>query len=165
MQIPDSSVTNRGREPLIESDAARYKGRTRTVSENCYSALVNIASCCEVIHDVDDRRLQIRTADSFLELDARAVSQKIHRSQIHSAVPGVARRLVGKFFISMSRFAHANDHGRPSRRYRRRQEIALQRITIQPGNLDDLTTRREIFNVAAGGSPRGPEYSPLSLFR
>src|SRR5438477_12373881 len=67
VQIPNAAVTNRRRETMVESNASGHE-RTRTVSENRYPASFNIVPACEVIHDMDQRRLQIRTAEYLIRL-------------------------------------------------------------------------------------------------
>jgi len=76
VQIPNAAVTNRRRETMVESNASGHE-RTRTGSENRYPASVNIVPACEVIHDMDQRRLQIRTAEYLIELCACARPEKV----------------------------------------------------------------------------------------
>ena len=157
VQIPDAAVTNRGRETIIESNASRHE-RTRTVPENRYSAFINIVSGCEVIHDVADGRLQIRTPDYVIELCAGATSQKVYRQQRYPASAGIARHLIEILFLSMAWFADANDRWRLGRRAWSGQEIAFQWVFIQPWNLDDLTGGRPMFERAARACPHACEH-------
>ena len=62
VQIPDTPVTNRGREAIIESDPPCHE-RARTVSENRYSRFINIVPGRETIHDMANRGFQIGAAD------------------------------------------------------------------------------------------------------
>src|SRR3954453_1649618 len=162
VQIPDAAVTNRGRETMVESNASGHE-RTGTVSDNRYPTSINIVPGYEVIHDVAQRGLQIRTADDLIELCAGARPQKVHRQQRHTASAGIARHLVEMLFLSMAWFANANDQRRSGRGVWSAQEIGLQRVSLQPGNLDDFTGRRAMFEIAARACPHGCERGLPSL--
>src|SRR5437763_11148168 len=147
---------------MVESNASGHE-RTRTGSENRYPASVNIVPACEVIHDMDQRRLQIRTAEYLIELCAGARPQKVHRQQRYAASAGITRHLVEILFLSMAWLANANDQRRSGRGVWSGQEITLQGIPLQPGNLDDLTGGRAMFEIAARASPHGCERGLPSL--
>src|SRR5256714_10725647 len=114
VQIPDAAVTNRGRETMVESNASGHE-RTRIVSEDRYPTSINIVPGCEVIHDMAQRGLQIRTPDDLIDLCAGARPQKVHCQQRYVASSGVARHLVEILFLSMAWLANANDHWRSGR--------------------------------------------------
>src|SRR5258708_3569607 len=137
---------------MVERNTARHK-RARTIAENRYSTSIHVVPCREIVHYIGGSHLQIRTADHILELCAVVRSQKVDGQQRHSAIAGVARRLVKVLFLSMSRFASANDDRRLSRRRWGGQKIALQRIATQPGNLDNFTSRGSMFQVVTGADP------------
>src|SRR5207248_11592671 len=109
VQIPDAAVTNRGRETMVESNASGHE-RTRIVSEDRYPTSINIVPGCEVIHDMAQRGLQIRTADYLVELCAGA---RPHRQQRYAASAGITRHLGEILFLSMAWLANASDQQRP----------------------------------------------------
>src|SRR6185369_6718636 len=102
VHIPDSAVANHGGEAVVESDAARHKGRPRAVAENGYPVFINIVPRRQVIHHAAYRQFQIEMTDHFVEIGAGAGTEEIHGQQRHSAFAGMTRHLEEIFLLPMS---------------------------------------------------------------
>ena len=157
MHIPDPAVTDHGGETIVESDAARDKGRPCPIAENGYPVFVNIVPRRQVVHHATDRGFQIAPADHLFEFGAGARAEEIHGQQRHSPLAGITRHLEEIFFLPMSGVAHAHDDRRSAGSGRGRQEITFQRMAFQPGNLDHLAGRSQMRDVAAGAGSHGFE--------
>jgi hypothetical protein len=92
------------------------------------------------------------------------VAEQVQREHRQSALARMRRELEQEFFLAVSGLADA-DHGRsPLAGRGRRQEIALQNVSvIGPGNRDDLASRTARGEEAARAFLHGEHRDPAAL--
>src|SRR5437588_6149137 len=98
VHIPESAVTDHGREAIVESKTTRDTGRPRPIAEDGYPVFINIVPRREVIHHVAYRGFQVGTTDHLVEFGAGAGTEEIHSQQRHSPLARVTRHLEAVFF-------------------------------------------------------------------
>jgi len=163
VQVPEAAVADRGRQTPVARDAARHEGRAPGIAEDRDALPINVRAGDDIVDDGGNGALELGTADDLFERVGTPPAQEIDRQQRHATVPCMMRVPGEQFFLAAAGLADTDHDRRLAAAAGRRQEIALQGVMVEPGNLNHAAFRRQLIEIVAGAAlhPRHHQLTAL----